>query len=363
MMTSAFVEGVVVDTSDPQQMGRFKVWCPSIDGDAYKIEDLPWVVYTSPLAGQIRDFPAGVNAVPTNGPTAYGIWAIPKVGATVIVGFLYNNYNLRFYVASTYPEHGNRTLPAGRNSENGPVSDVLEPIQPSKQNLTAQFNGKITQSEAMTRGVYERQVAQAKTVKDGQEGYQNDLVGDGLDAQTYCIVTPGHHAIIMQDNPVTSRVRIKTAEGSQVLIDDANERIYVSTAKGKTWIELDQDGHIHVYGSESISVTTGADFNVTAKGDINLHAGGNLNLAAAGHGRLSACKDVSLSADGPLNIDAGAQLNLLAAGAILQTGSEIHLNGPNAAEAPCADRPEIVPDHEPWKRPTSKSKRNKNWKP
>lgn len=359
---SSFVEGVVVSTDDPQQMGRVKAWCPAIDGPNYSIEALPWVVYMTPFGGQARDYPAGVGAAVSRGPAAYGMWAIPKVGAFIIVGFLYNDYNHRFYLGSYYPEHGNRSLPGGRNSDSGPQTDIEEAIEPATTNLKAQFGGNLSASEAKTRGVFERQAAQAKTDKDGTEGYQNDLVGDGLDPQTYCIVTPGRHALIMQDHPSTSRVRIKTAEGAQVLIDDANERIYISTAKGRTWLELDQDGHVHVYGSDSVSFTTGGDFNVTAKGSINLLAGGNLNLSAVGHGRLSACADVSLSADGPVAITAGGQMDLLAAASIMQTGSQIHLNGPSASKAACADRPGITPDFEPWTRPATKGRRNRNWK-
>lgn len=359
---STFVDGVVVDTDDPQQMGRIKVWCRAIDGDTYTIEDLPWVTYVSPLAGQTYSYTAGSSGQAAEGPHSYGIWAVPKVGAIVIVGFLYGDFNLRFYLGSMFDDHGNRSLPLGRNSDAGPLSDTETPVEPTVSNLKAQFNGKLDVSEAKTRGVYERQVAQALTKKDGVEGYQTSVKGEGLDPQTYCITTPGRHSIIMQDNPSTARVRIRTAEGAQVILDDANERIYVSTAKGKSWIELDQDGHVHVYAADSFSVTSAGDINFTAKGNFNVHAGGNLNLAAVGHGRLSACKDVSLSADTTVNIQSGSQMNLLAGGNIIQTGSNIHLNGEKAGEAPCADRPDIVPDHEPWTRPATKGKRGKNWK-
>jgi hypothetical protein len=166
----------------------------------------------------------------------------------------------------------------------------------------------------------------------------------------------------MQDNPTTGRVRIKTAEGHQVIFDDANERIYVSTAQGKSWFEMDQDGHVHVYGAASISVTSGANINMTAKGNFNVSAGGNINLSATGHVRASACKDVSLSGDGGVNITSGAAFNILASGNLMQTGANIHLNGPGAATAPCADKTEIVPQHEPWNRPTTTGKRGPNWK-
>lgn len=361
-LASNFVEGVVVDTSDPQQMGRVKVWCPSVDGDTYDVKDLPWVMYVSPLAGQTISYPAGSSASPAPGPHSYGVWAVPKKGALVIVGFLYGDYNNRFYMGSYFPEHGNRSLPAGRNSADGPQTDTEEPVEPALANLKAQFRNQLSASEAKTRGAYERQAAQPKTDKDGAEGYQKGVVEAGLDPQTYCITTPGRHSIIMQDNPATSRVRIKTAEGAQVILDDANERIYVSTSKGKSWIELDQDGHVHVYAGDSFSVTTAGDFNVTAKGNVRLHAGGSLDLSSVGQARVSACGDLSLSSDGAVNIQSGGQLNLLAAANIMQTGTEIHLNGEEAGSAQCAERPQVVPQHEPWSRPATKGTRNRNWK-
>ena len=30
------VEGFVVDTSDPEQMGRLRIWCPALDSEVYE---------------------------------------------------------------------------------------------------------------------------------------------------------------------------------------------------------------------------------------------------------------------------------------------------------------------------------------
>lgn len=386
MNYSTFVDGLVVDTNDPQQMGRVKVWCPAVDGENNKPENLPWARYISPFAGQAIDYPAGSGSV-APGPVSYGFWAIPKQGATVVIGFLYGDRNLRFYLGSFFPDHGNRSLPAGRNAAGGaPTSDSFETVEPTNASLQQQFNGNLSASQAKTRGAYERQVAQALTDKDGTEGYQQSLTETGgstkqLDPQTYCITTPGRHALIMQDHPETGRVRIKTAEGHQVILDDANERIYVSTAKGNTWLELDQDGHVHIYAGADISMSTAGDFNVSAKGNVNIQAGGNINLDATGHAYLSACSDIALSSDGTFyatssadmhlkaggasNITSGSTIELNGGGSIHQTAGAIHLNGPSAVvatEAPCATPPSIVPNHEPWTRPASALARGKNWK-
>lgn len=371
-MMHGLMEGVVVDTNDPQQMGRIKVWVPAIDGDLYEIADLPWATYLSPLAGQTRDYPAGPNGAKTSGFTSYGWWSVPKSGACVVVGFLYGDPNRRVYIGSYFRDHGNRSLPVGRNRPDfspTPVSDTFEPMEPQTTNLRAQFSGNLSAPEALTRGVYERQVAQDKTDKDGTEGYQQDVVEPlskdkrpQYDPQTYVLTTPGRHALVFQDNPASGRARLKTAAGHQVLLDDANERIYVSTALGNTWIELDQDGRVHVYAADSVSISSGGNFNVTAAGNLNLNAGKDVNVQAGGTLRLAGCASTNVSGKG-VNIESSADFNILAAADLLQTASNIHLNGPSAKTAECPLVPDTIPSHEPWPRAPSKTARGKNWRP
>ncbi len=361
----SLMEGVVVDVTDPQQMGRVKIWIPAVDGEMYKLENLPWAVFVSPLAGQTRDYPGGAEGTPSKGLVSYGWWAVPKKGALVIVGFLYGDPNRRLYMGSYFRDHGNRSLPAGRNRADigpGPITDTLDPLQPANSNLSAQFNGDLNASEAKTRGAYERAVAQDKTIKDGVEGYQPSPFNDKeYDPQTYALTTPGRHALIFQDNPSTGRIRIKTASGQQIILDDANERIYVSTARGNSYFEMDQDGRIHVYAADSLSLSTGGDFNVTASGAINLQSGKAVNIQAGGALNLAGCSSTNISGAG-VNLESSAGFNILAAGDLLQTAPNIHLNGPGAAAAACPDLPTTVPKHEPWTRAQSKQQRNKNWK-
>ena len=363
---SSIIDGIVLEASDPQQMGRIKVWCPAIDGDlAYiKIENLPWATYVSPLAGQTRNYPAGSSGMKTKGLTSYGFWAVPKVGAQVIIALLYGDANRRFYIGSFFGDHGNRSLPTGRNRPDlakAPVSDTFDPMEPQTSNMTAQFGGNLDASQAKTRGAFERQAAQDKDIKDGAEGYQKGVVKDSLDSQMYCLTTPGRHALIFQDHPSTSRVRLKTAEGNQVIFDDVNERIYVSTAAGKTWFELDKDGHVHLYGAASVSVSAGEDINFSAKGKINLSAGKDINIAAGGALKGTACGGLHLVGKS-VNIESSAAFDILAAAKLTLTGSAVNLNGPPAQPAKCADTPSIVPNHEPWKRPATKGKRGTKWK-
>lgn len=293
-------EGIVKDTDDPQQNGRVKVWCPALDGEDFDATLLPWAEYASPLAGTTNDYATGRNSTKSEGPVAYGFWAIPKVGSQVLVFLLNGDPNRRVYFAGMFGLHRNRSLPTGRNdSENGapgPFTDVYSPLQPAFDNLRVAFQNQMSSPQARTRGWQERQVAQDQTEKDGKEGYAtNPVDGKYLDPQTYCLVTPGHHVFLMDDAADNCRIRLKSCEGNQVIIDDSNERIYISTAKGKTWIELDEDGHIHVFGSQSISMRAGKDVNIYADRDFNVEAGRNVNLKAVnGQAMMTAKKDINI---------------------------------------------------------------------
>jgi phage gp45-like len=407
-------EGQVIFTDDPDQMGRVKVWIPAIDGDSFDGDMLPWAEYASPLAGFTVEFPAGGENVENSSHTSYGFWAIPKMGATVLCFFLGGDSRRRYYFASTFRLHRNRSLPLGRNvdprGQPGPWGDAgsedgmsLNRIEPAYTNLREQFQNKMTEPETLTRGLYERQVAQQQFDKDGQEGYSRTPVRNEsyLDSQTYCWVTPGRHSIIFQDDPRWSRARIRTASGHQMIMDDANERIYVSTDKGKSWLEMDSDGHVHVYSASSFSVTADQDINFTAgrkinmdavkgvninaaDGDINITTGkslhlkvnkdmftsvcGNFHQVIEGNALLLGEKNLDISVKQDVTVNSNRELDLKSAKGMKLQGSRIDLNGPaarTAQPAQCgnkAETPPIVPDHEPWSRPISRKTRGPNWK-
>lgn len=363
-------EGVVIANNDEDQMGRIKVWIPAVDGEKYDVDVLPWAQYVSPSAGVTTNNVVGREKDFRAGPVAYGFWAIPKINAIVLVMFLNGDTNRRFYIGSSPGLHTNRSLPAGRNifkennNEVGPFTDTYEKMQPSYRNLRAAFGNDPSVSEAKTRGFYERQVAQEETSKNGAEGYAHGTVDTGnLDPQTYCWSTPGGHFITMVDDPANCRLRVKTTSGNQILLDDTNERIYISSARGGTWIEMDEDGHLHMFANDSFSVTSGADINFTAKKNFNVEVGGQINLKAEECINIDSNCNLNITIAGSVMMTACSNINLLASNEIICTATNIHLNGPQAARAKEAGRPSIVPSHEPWKRPASSVKRNPSWKP
>lgn len=336
-------DGIVKDTSDPQQNGRLKIWCPALDGEDFDIDLLPWAEYASPFGGVTNDFHAGRNKTPSDGPVSYGFWALPKIGAQVLVFLLNGDPNRRFCFASYFGLHRNRSLPLGRNknpNENpspiGPFTDSYDPLEPAYSNARTAFQSKMSAPQTKTRGVFERQVAQDISNKDGKDGYaENPVDGKYLDSQSYCFVTPGHHVFLMDDAPDNCRIRLKTCEGNQIIIDDTNERIYVSTAKGKTWIELDEDGHLHVFGSESVSVRSGKDINMYADRNFNVEAGKNVNIkAVTGEVKVSAKSNIHIrSTTGTIYQTACNEFHICSTNGYFVTAKEINAKSETSISA------------------------------
>lgn len=403
--------GRVVAVDDENQDGRVKVYVPAWDGDTYDIEQLPWARYIAPLSGSTTDYPRGPDGASTRSVIGYGLWAIPKVGAFVVCTYLDGDTSQRYYFGGIHQPLTNRSMPRGRNYDangnHGPLSDLHDPqgnystIEPAMSNLMEQFNGDLNNPVAVTRGAFEKAVAQGTIDKDGSDGYTSNPADPSyLDSQTYCLTTPGGHSVILQDDPRWCRMRLVTTAGRQIILDDTNERIYISTAKGHSWLEMDDDGHIHVYAAQSLSIRAGDTLNLYADNQINLetkainlkatdgaiklHSGGNIDLKSNQSVRINGCSSTDISSEGVLRLSSdgsthlkakaaivlkGATTDIGSEGLLVLAGSKISARTSSAtpSTAQCPDNATgvtLLPKHEPWDaRPTSKMKRNKNWRP
>jgi len=406
--------GIVVDTNDPQQMGRVRAVCGFFgeNGDT-AIGTIPWATPISPLAGSSRFITRGRSAEKTVGPVSYGMFNVPKVGSHVIIGCIEGDPKQRIYLGGINDQLLTHTMPHGRYSYNennekfngdkpyGPFSSTEDPILPLFNTQTEAFiqqTSPTSQStpsprksfEYRTRGAdfgvsgvhndyiikkrsvftdTEDPIKQKFTETDGNEinytfGYNESEIhkgfssyfGDGniYDSQTYSWTTPGFHAISMSDTQENCRIRIRSTQGHQIIMDDTNERIYISTAGGKTWIEMDEAGNIDIYGERNISVHAEKDINFTAGDTFRVKAKNGIHLASESEIRLHSGSDMNINSGGELYLKSTSDTNILSAGDILQTGSAIHLNGPPAAPAVDAFWTSRVPEHEPWARVMTK---------
>jgi hypothetical protein len=366
--------GKVVSTNDPQQMGRLYVHCPELgdppDLNPEDFETLPLCSYLSPLGGSTGSrFTRGPNDDSSPGPLTYGIWALPKEGAIVAVVCIDGNPSQRMWIGCLYDHMVVNTLPSGRyiigqsgNQPDGPLTATEQPIQPQYDNYTQAFQSRVGNFEWRTRGadyqaaaVVESQIDNSVSEKqddqdvvlqqeDGStvritQGYAETRIASKTsspDSSVYSWTTPGFHSISMDDRVENSRMRIKTTAGHQIILDDTNERIYISTAKGNNWIEIDEDGTIDIFSTEKISATA-RHINLTAEETIRLYGKKGVHIRSD--------TDVRISAK---NIHENASAE------IRQTAGRIDLNSPSKV-AETSFFPNRLPGHEPWARTGTKS--------
>lgn len=437
--------GTVVDTNDPQQMGRVRVICP-FWGDKFStpIEDIPWATYMTPFGGNVAAGSRGPGIQQSEGGVSYGMWAIPKVGARVAIMCIDGDPQYRIYLGCVYEQFSNHTMPHGRwmyddhpeleksgdQKPLGPYTSREKLISPASSNFQQAFGhigepnyewrtraGDYTVSAVDTRQLDKSagKVADDKAIShDGwvsTQGYaesrldskaSSSYTDKNYDSPVYSWTTPGFHAFSMDDRQENCRIRIRTVGGHQIIFDDTNERIYISTAKGENWIELDEDGNIDMYTSNKLNVraekginfTTDKDFRVYAKTGIHLiseadvrvqsatdthlkvgqnlrvHAGQTLYLQAdqAIHGKagdslfLESSSELNIRSGSELKLAGGSSVDVNAGGNFQVTAPEIHFNGPTAAMAGSAESASEekakftsrVPAHEPWARTSTK---------
>lgn len=323
-VTNSTTVGVVVDTDDPLQQGRLRVFCPSHGDDPSKIHQLPWCVYVSPFGGVINSSEYERNGVTSEGAIAYGMWAIPDLGANVLVGCIDGDLRRRYWFGCIYDQQQTHTLFSGRfewsggGEVNGPLSSNGKPIQPAYDNLREAFANKTNSPEYQSRVAEYTASAVSKTnsqqpnqagnihldqqqdeIAAAQEfSFVKPIVGShGYDysgfghvplkaSRVVGLSSPGMHSITMDDRPFNNRTKWKSSSGHQIILDDSNERIYISTAKGGNYIEMDSSGNIDVYAKNRLSFHSDSDINFDATGSIRLTAGVGIYGYAGGENGL-----------------------------------------------------------------------------
>lgn len=434
--------GTIVDTNDPFQEGRVRVLCATLnESSSTPLKDIPWALYMSPFIGHTEVGDRGPGIQDSRGPISYGFWAPPKIGAQVLVTFIDGNPNLRVVVGCIGDLFRSHTMPHGRfmyedhpgleTGESdakpfGPFTSNEGPIEPLATNMKQAFANKNEPNfEWRTRAAdysvsavdlaylqnTTSKVADDKDVVwDGwtsRQGYQVNRVSPGfealynegnLDNNVYCWVTPGFHALSMDDRQENCRIRFRTTSGHQIIMDDTNERIYVSTAQGNNWIEMDQQGNIDIFTTNKVSVHAAKDINLTSDQTIRLYGKKGLHLLSGTDIRMESQQDVHLRfkqnlrlnvsqsifmqsgqdthirssrnvfveavqninhyATSELKLTSGVSMHLSGGTRMYQTAGRIDQNGPAASIADRTQPPREqqtfwtnrVPDHEPWAR-------------
>ena len=348
-VTTSLTAGIVVDVDDPLQQGRLRVFCASHGDDPSKILQLPWAVYISPFGGTIANSSFERNGQTTTGAVSYGFWAIPEIGANVLVGCIDGDLRRRYWIGTMYDQQETHTLGNGRynwsagGTADGPLSSAGTPIQPAYDNAKASFGGTNNSPEWQSRQAEYSITAVDKSLNQPptpdkasyldqmqsdiagaqQFGFNQDIVGsNGYDwsgfgglafkaSKVIALTSPGFAGFTMDDRIFNSRTKLRSATGHTILLDDTNDRIYVKTNTGNAWMEMDSSGNVDVFSERRISLSSTLDVNINAGGAVKIlgeqgiymYAGGASGLAklteapVPGQIRIQAQNDMHLVSD------------------------------------------------------------------
>ena len=396
--TATYV-GVVKNNIDPTRSGRLQVWIPDLGGDENNVQNWRTVNYASPYFGTTYQPEASKNNKFDQVQHTYGMWAVPPdIDNEVLCTFVGGDPGRGYWFACINNNLSHNMLPAiGTNSnlDTGSVDPKNELIKNSLAQATkptlpaAEFNQNDEKNMGDTfmqnkRAIHEFQAnilinqgldkdpvrgaitssSQRETpshvfgistpgrpIKDPADdpGYERKLASNSIDEAEYSVRgRKGGHTFVMDDgDDATGKdqlIRLRTAGGHQLLMNDSERIVYVANSDGSVWMEFSGTGQVNVYAGGGVNVRTDGDFNFHADGNMNLHAGGTFNLKALRGINLDTNAmvlkgsekvtmyggKVGIGSSGMLELSGSAGTTLQSDGKMAFVGSKIDLNNGGA---------------------------------
>jgi len=290
----------VKDTQDVQKMGRLKVWIPEFGSQPGDRDSWVTVSYASPFAGATD--PTKVLGTPdrsdprtkrdVNTQTSYGWWGVPPDLENIVLVFFINGEPSRgVWFACMYQQYMNQMVPgvAAKDENYGDNGKAL-PVTEYNKATSERFRDAIQRPEST---IQSKAIKEQGLINDNIRGVTDTSARREAPSQTYGILTPGPKregsdsmrtggsSFYLDDHPDHEHVRIRTKSGAQILIDETNGLMYAINTTGTSWMQMDSDGNVDIFGAKSFSVRAQEDINLRADRDVNVEAGRNLNLKAS----------------------------------------------------------------------------------
>lgn len=403
-LTNGTYIGKVKDNRDPLRLARVMVYIPDLGGAENDIGNWRTVMFASPYLGstdqekreEIYNKPGEPINKFSKVQHSYGMWfTVPDIGNLVLISFVMGDPQRGYYFACIPNQLGHHMIPGVGHStdidikelENPSLSAVIEQGQPYPvvEYNEMQEDIDFDNFKSWPKPIHEVQLVSMleqgidRFKLTGTRGSVSSSAHRESPSGVFGISTPGRplsdtspdengdapqiryrsggHTLVLDDGDKSGEnnlVRLKTSGGHTLLMDDKNELLYIIHAKGSTFLEMDQTGHITVYASNTVSFRTKNDFNIHADKNINIHSDGTINIKAKDSVNIQST-DLSMNAfstahiyGGVLKLGADGRLDLFtpgggsftAGGGLLCTGNTIGLN---SGQGPSVNRPSDIP--------------------
>jgi hypothetical protein len=447
--TATFI-GIVKNNLDPTRSGRLQVWIPDLGGSEDDSTTWRTVSYASPFFGSTYNPTAPKENSYKNTNHTYGMWAVPPdLNNQVLCTFVNGDPGRGYWFACVHSQLVSHYMVPGIAAGNAVESDTVDPnvkkyidaqngtsgvpVVEFNENNPDSINSNFYNNKKPVHEEQFKQLLDQGLDKDRTRGsitsssqrespstvfgistpgrlvndpaksdeFQQALSGDSLSEELFTKYSSGPrkggHQFVMDDGDLDGTdnlVRLRTAGGHQILMNDQKRVMYIANSSGSVWLEFADNGQMHVFSAGGM--------NFRSEGDINLHSDKNINITAKAKLNMTGVNNLNVESDdikvrsintmtvfaAEMNIGSSGSLNLYAdgagnfqsGGALSCVGSMIQLNsgGGKTVAAPAklptmihsdASRDDpagpwnsvprsldslcsIVPSHEPWNRVT-----------
>jgi putative chitinase len=356
--------GIIRNNNDPTRAGRLQVWIPDLGGKSDDPSSWRTVSYASPFYGTTFQPDNVQNNKFSDVSHSYGMWAVvPDIGNQVICTFIAGDPNRGFWFACINPNLSHHMVPAmgtGGSVDNNLTTAGLKekydpntsiwPVAEFNENSTGAIKPGWTNNPKPVHEFQANILIQQGLDRDGLRGaigsssqrespstvfgistpgrplndpmdnpqYQAKLkAGTLTEADTAITGRKGGHTFVMDDGSSTGAdqlMRLRTAGGHQLLMNDSDRVVYLANSDGSVWLEFTGGGHINVFSAAGINMRTDGEFNLHAGKDINMHSGGSIKMKAD-VSINSQAKDYTIKAGNSVGIQSG-KVGVLADGAL-----------------------------------------------
>lgn len=370
--------GIVKNNVDPTRAGRLQVFIPSFGGN--ELEQTHWITvgYANPYMGAARTPSVTTVRSPDNEYTkvnhSYGMWFTPPdIGNQVLIVFVDGDVNHGYWFACIMPDLGHWAIPgqAGAQNLEKPLDANLAQALTTPPYPAVEFNetNSLLQQKKSNFLQINKPVHENQTKVLLKQGLEDDKVRGVISSSSqrespskvFGISTPGQsgnvvdqttgqvtyrmggHTLVMDDGDsggIDQLIRLRTAGGHQILMNDSSEILYIGNKNGTTWLEFTGDGTTNLYSESDINIRSKKSVNLHSDDTINMYAKNNINLFAgntfkqqASTININATTDleiygqkVGLGSGSTLDLSAATDGGFIAGGNLTYFGNLLYLN-------------------------------------
>jgi hypothetical protein len=300
----------VKDVNDITRTGKIRVWlCNSGTNEQ---DEANWftVNYCSPFAAHrdLNQVSSTQTRIGSRAPQTYGFWApVTDVENFVLVVFVDNDPVQGYWIGSPIIPGQNHMLPGTAQSQTfeggeprpateqnpyDPESVSPNPRRPSEEVLSRQLEIQGLNRNQPIRGAGTSSAARENT------------------SQVIGMRSRGGSVFVMDDKVGSELIRLRTKSGVQMVISETTGHIYLITKNGNTWVEIREDGHIDIFGMDSLNVAVKKDINLTAERDLNIDVKRNVNVKVGGTTEIETKDHIHLKTEGNVRAKIEEELDI-----------------------------------------------------